>query len=124
MRSKIGKRPKGRRVPNGTRWNFDFPNSFRISVFAFLVLLLAQAVTLFSQPAPPPNRVLDLDGRRDYVQLPGFIFTNLSQATIEGWMKWRSFNFPARFFDFGERQREMYIGGTGGGPGHLNAGQL
>src|ERR1041385_1524541 len=44
-----------------------------------LVLLLSLPSTLNSQPSP--NRVLDLDGTEGHVRLPGFVFTNLSQAT-------------------------------------------
>src|SRR5439155_14938683 len=97
---------------------------FRILTFGFLLLAPCHPSALHAQPAPPPNRVLDLDGTGDYVRLPSFAFTNLSQATIEGWMKWRSFNYTARFFDFGERQREMYIGGPGGGPSTPSGGVL
>jgi signal transduction histidine kinase/CheY-like chemotaxis protein/ligand-binding sensor domain-containing protein len=75
-----------------------------------LLLFLAQASTLHAQPVPPPNRVLDLDGSGDHVRLPPAGFTNFHQATIEAWIKWRSFSSPARLFDFGERQREMYVG--------------
>jgi len=87
-------------------------------------MAISVAAGLTGAGAAAQNRVLDLDGTRDYVQLPGFVFTNLSQATIEGWMKWRSFNAAsARFFDFGERQREMYLGGpnTGGAMGSIGS---
>jgi len=67
---------------------------------------------------------LDLDGTGDYVQLPAFAFTNLSQATIEAWMKWRSFTDASRVFDFGERQREMYIGTGVSGGSTLNGAPL
>jgi signal transduction histidine kinase/CheY-like chemotaxis protein/ligand-binding sensor domain-containing protein len=86
--------------------------SFELGILSS-ALLLSQPATLHSQPAAPPNRVLDLDGYEDYVRLPAFVFTNLSQATIEAWMKWRSLNAAAaRVFDFGERQREMYVGSS------------
>jgi signal transduction histidine kinase/CheY-like chemotaxis protein/ligand-binding sensor domain-containing protein len=79
-------------------------------LLSLALLFLTQPSTLYAQPEPPPNRVLDLDGTGDHVRLPAFVFTNLSQATVESWMKWRSFSSPARVFDFGERQREMYVG--------------
>jgi signal transduction histidine kinase/DNA-binding response OmpR family regulator/ligand-binding sensor domain-containing protein len=47
------------------------------------------------------------------VRLPPAGFTNFHQATIEAWVKWRSFNLTARVFDFGARQREMYVGSAG-----------
>src|ERR1043166_1168288 len=61
-----------------------------------------------------PNRVLDFDGEGDYVRLPSFVFTNLSRATIEAWVEWRVLNAASRVFDFGDRQREMYLGLTAG----------
>src|SRR6185436_7170405 len=81
-----------------------------LSVFG-LVFLLDSSSILHSQPAPPPNRVLDLDGQGDYVRLPAAGFTNLAQATVEAWTRWRTFAAAARVFDFGERQREMYVSG-------------
>src|ERR1051325_1244409 len=85
-------------------------------VFVLLLFVVAPAWTLRSQPGMP-NRVLDLDGQGDYVRLPSGGFPNLSQVTIEGWTKWRSFNASARFFDFGEQQREMYVGSSGASGG-------
>lgn len=69
------------------------------------VILLGGLLSVHGQ-----NRVLDLDGEGDFMRLPPAGFTNFQHATVEAWMKWRSFNSPARVFDFGERQREMYIG--------------
>jgi hypothetical protein len=101
-----------RRGSRVTRFHsdFGFRNCFglRIAVFG-LLLLLSHLSTLHAQPAPPPNRVLDLDGRGDFVRLPPAGFTNFHQATIEAWVKWRSASSAARVFDFGARQREMYV---------------
>src|SRR5262245_62092732 len=79
-------------------------------LLSFGLWFLSLAFPLSAQPAPPPNRVLDLDGRGDYVRLPATGFSNWQQATIEAWMKWRRFSTPAPVFDFGEQQREMYVG--------------
>jgi hypothetical protein len=84
--------------------------SFELGFLSF-ALLLSVPSTVHSQPAPP-NRVLDLDGTGDWVELPPAGFTNLHQATIEVWVKWRAFNTLARVFDFGVPQREMYVGTT------------
>jgi len=78
-----------------------------------LLLLLSQPSTLHSQPAAPTNRVLHLDGTNSYVQLPPNIFDSLTQATVEGWVKWNSMRSNDRFFDFGERNREMYVRADG-----------
>src|SRR3989442_108062 len=66
-------------------------------------LFLSQLPVLHAQPAAP-NRVLDLDGKTGYVELPPNIFSDLTEATVEAWVKWRSFssNFGARFFSYGE----------------------
>jgi len=43
------------------------------------------------------NRVLQLDGEGDYVQLPSGALRNLDEATVELWVKWGCFRvlFPA-----------------------------
>ncbi len=83
---------------------------FGIAVFGFaLLLLLSRPSTFHAQAAPPPNRVLHLDGTNSYVQLPPNIFDALTQATVEGWVKWNSMRSNDRFFDFGDRDREIYV---------------
>ena len=47
------------------------------------------------------NHVLDLDGKGSYVELPSNVFNDLTEATVEGWVKWRSLPRYSRFFDFG-----------------------
>ena len=87
------------------------PFVIRYSSFVIaLLLLLSHPPTLHAQPAPPPNRVLDLDGRGDWARLPPAGFTNFHQATIEAWVKFRTFSGFERVFDFGARQRELYVG--------------
>ena len=52
--------------------------------------------------------------------LPANIFNDLTEATVEGWVKWRRFDDSMRFFDFGDTDRTMVIGNAGGGGGpHL-----
>src|SRR6058998_1311768 len=48
--------------------------------------------------------VLDLDGNTSYVELPPNIFNDVAEATVEGWVKWRSFPTDrwSRFFSYGE----------------------
>ena len=88
--------------------------SFGIRHSAFvisLLLLLSLPSTLNSQPAPQlsTNRVLDLDGTNSFLELPPNIFDTLTQATVEGWVKWGSLSRTDRFFDLGDRNREMYV---------------
>src|SRR5206468_12728841 len=65
------------------------------------VCLLA-ALSLAAQPSPSPaaNRVLELDGTNSFVELPADSFSNLTEVTVEGWVKWESFGSMSRFFDF------------------------
>ncbi len=75
-----------------------------------LVALFASPFNLLAQPAiPVPNRVLHLDGTNSFVQLPANIFDTLTQATVEGWVKWERSRINDRFFDFGDRNRETYV---------------
>ena len=75
----------------------------------FGAFLLSQPSPLHSQPAAPTNRVLHLDGTNSFVQLPPNIFDSLTQATVEGWVKFDRTRINDRFFDFGDRNRETYV---------------
>ena len=85
----------------------------RHSSFIIGLLFLSQASALFSQTVPRPstNFVLLLDGTNSSVELPPNIFDTLTQATVEGWMKWDRdrARITDRFFDFGDRNREIYV---------------
>src|SRR5262245_22435760 len=72
--------------------------------------LLLQLATLHAQPAAT-SRVLDLDGKTGYVELPPNILNNLDEATVEAWVKWRSFpgNPGSRFFSSGEEFHDTGI---------------
>src|SRR5262245_58164223 len=71
-----------------------------------LALLFALAGSAFAQ-----THVLDLDGKDSYVELPPNILNDLDEATVEAWVKWRSFssNFGARFFSYGEMYHDTGI---------------
>jgi signal transduction histidine kinase/ligand-binding sensor domain-containing protein/CheY-like chemotaxis protein len=68
---------------------------------------------LLGQDAAAPqtgsNHVLDLDGTNSFVELPPNLFTNLTDATVEGWVKWRRFRAFSPFFDFGEPGRGFNV---------------
>lgn len=49
-----------------------------------------------------PGPVLDLDGRTGYVELPPKVFEGLREATVEGWIRWRSFKSYTRFWEYGQ----------------------
>jgi signal transduction histidine kinase/ligand-binding sensor domain-containing protein len=80
---------------------------FRPSVFGVL-LLLAQPSTLNSQAASP-NRVLQLDGSKAHLELPTNLVANLTQATVECWVRWEDRLSDARVFDFGQGTRQFYM---------------
>jgi signal transduction histidine kinase len=71
---------------------------------------------ILAQPAAT-NRVLELDGTNSYVELPPNIFNDLTEATVEGWVKWRSFGAWMRFFDFGVNNQCMDVGNDQSSPG-------
>jgi len=63
-------------------------------------------------PAPAPdsiNHVLKLDGEGGYVALPANAFNTLTEATVEGWVKWERFSNDTRFFDFGTESHAMTV---------------
>ena len=89
-------------------WTFVLRVLFLLSSFAWP--LHAQSTT---------NRVLELDGKGSYVELPSDIFNDLTEATVEGWVKWDQFgqwSRFSRFFDFGKQGQEMNLGNSDGDP--------
>jgi signal transduction histidine kinase/ligand-binding sensor domain-containing protein/DNA-binding response OmpR family regulator/protocatechuate 3,4-dioxygenase beta subunit len=81
--------------------------------------LLAWVVTAHAQSASTAvvNHVLELDGHGSYVELPSNMFTNLTEGTVEAWVKWgTNGTWGNRFFSFGEFQNDMGAGTFGNGP--------
>lgn len=64
-------------------------------------------------PAVRSSKVLELDGNGSYVELPRDAFTNLTEVTVEGWVKWESFKPMSRFFDFTFSSYEMDVQNRG-----------
>ena len=56
-----------------------------------------------------PNRILRLDGDGDYVQLPGGIFDDLEQATIEAWVKWDDFSWYEPWISYGLKAKKQLL---------------
>jgi len=65
------------------------------------ILILSLSLLLLVPPIYARNRVLELDGDGDYVELPGGLFTDLEEATIEGWARWDYLGYFPQFFGFG-----------------------
>ncbi|MBI2946886.1 MAG: hypothetical protein HYY23_04515, partial [Verrucomicrobia bacterium] len=55
------------------------------------------------------NQVLDLDGQDSYVELPNNSFSDLEEATVEGWVKFQEFRRESRFCDFGTMGTGIYV---------------
>jgi hypothetical protein len=49
------------------------------------------------------NRTLKLDGEDSCVELPPNIFNDLTEITVEAWVKWDKFQHYSRFFEFGSK---------------------
>ena len=56
------------------------------------------------------NRVLELDGTNSYVAMPAHIFNDLTDATVEGWVKYDRCDRNARVFSFGRENQFMTVG--------------
>ena len=78
--------------------------------FCILAALLANVKSLEAQATTPVNRVLELEGTNSYVELPSNIFNDLTEATVEGWVKWKTPGRWTRFFDFGKQAQTMWLG--------------
>ena len=68
---------------------------------ALVALALSMQVSLAQDTGGFTNRALKLDGTNSYLELPPNIFTNLTEATVEAWVRWAEFPAFARVFEFG-----------------------
>ncbi|MBI2925265.1 MAG: response regulator [Verrucomicrobia bacterium] len=73
----------------------------------------SQVPTADAQP-PATNRVLELDGKGAYVELPARVFDGLEECTVEGWVKWQSFRYWSRFFEVGRGSWQGFNVGQSG----------
>lgn len=77
----------------------------KVWLTAFLWLLFTVNAT-FGQ-----NRVLELNGAGDFVELPSGVLSNVTTATIEAWVNWRSFDGQnKRVFNYGSAWRDKPLG--------------
>ncbi len=72
-------------------------------------LLYIALFFLLAAPLYASNYVLELDGDGDYVQLPDHAFDELTEATVEGWVRWESLGSWTYFFAFGNQRQLMGI---------------
>jgi signal transduction histidine kinase/CheY-like chemotaxis protein/ligand-binding sensor domain-containing protein len=87
---------------------------------------VVEAQLPLSLPTSPESfvqeSVLDLDGTDSFVELPPEIFNNLTNATVEAWVKWRRLDGIRRFFNYGGYTRDFSIGAGQYGVGALTFG--
>ncbi|MBL9172182.1 MAG: hypothetical protein JNL10_01485 [Verrucomicrobiales bacterium] len=69
--------------------------------------------------AAPENKVLELQGRDGFVELPSNLFRNLQQATLELWvrvdMKDVGDGSDRAFLDFGREEEDLFLGRSNAG---------
>jgi signal transduction histidine kinase len=70
----------------------------------------------FAGNAPAQNRVLELNGAGDFVELPSGVLSNLTTATVEFWVNWRTFGGEfKRAFNYGTPNRDLCLSERDGG---------
>ncbi len=99
--------PDFKRPNSVTRW-------FCVAAVWLFIVLFAQPATLTAQIAAN-NHVLDLDGHSSSVELPPHIFDQLTESTVEVWVKWLDLHQVTDVFDFGRDQREFLVVSRGYG---------
>lgn len=57
----------------------------------------------------PFNRAARLDSTGSYIQLPSDLCDQLESMTVEGWVKWESFNDKSHFFEFGDTNMGLAV---------------
>ena len=75
---------------------------------SLIALVLSESSTLHPQPSAT-NRVLELDGKGSYVELPPNIFNDLTEATVEGWVMWDRIGMWSRFYGYGDEYHSLSI---------------
>ena len=84
------------------------PQKISRALLLALVLVLA-ALNVSAQTTAVTNRALKLDGQGSYVELPPDIFHDLTQATVEAWVKWKEFAWYSRVFEFGAGYQSVSV---------------
>src|SRR4051812_11311222 len=84
----------------------------RIKLTTVAMMLLAVCRVL----AQEQNRVLELNGSGDYVELPAGVLGNYNTITIEAWVNWRAFGGPLkRVINYGTPNRDISLAERNGG---------
>ncbi len=73
------------------------------------IIIVLALLHIGQSPLAAANRVLALDGTGDYVELPTGIFADLTEATVEAWVRWEKLSNYGQVFGFGSQSRSMGI---------------
>jgi signal transduction histidine kinase len=80
-----------------------------------IILLSPARYSELRAQAAVTNRVLELDGTNGWVELPPNIFNDLTNATVEAWVRFGDSTNARRFFSYGGVYRDTGIGTWGRG---------
>ena len=87
-----------------------------LAALCLAAALFAHVSPLSAQPAAT-NHVLELDGAGGYVELPPNIFNDLTEATVEAWVRWDAFGgVYKRVFNYGDALQDFSITSLETGP--------
>ena len=92
----------------------SLPNSVRLHIAptSAFISCLCSAILIFNVRAgnvSAQNKVLKLDGNASYVELPPNIFKDLTQATVEAWVRFERLRNYSRIFEFGAGWQSMSL---------------
>lgn len=89
--------------------SFCYHNRLPQPAQLFSTLLSTLALACMAASVQAENMALKLDGNGSYVELPTDGYENMTQATVEAWVKWDAFRGHSRVIEFGERWRSLAI---------------
>jgi len=87
----------------------NLPGHFLRRRLAVVALLSLCGMILSSESVHAGNQALRLDGQGSYIELPPNVFTNLSQATVEVWVKWSQLRSYSRVFEYGQPGQSLSL---------------
>ena len=84
---------------NFLRNTYDRTSGKALSATVAIVAVLVVASPCDAQPIE--MNVACFDGKSGFIELPRGMFDNLTEATVEAWVRWERFNKWSRVWDFG-----------------------
>ena len=89
--------------------NPGFRNDVKKTALTFLQRACLLVLLCAAGSAGAQNQSLKLDGKGSYVELPPNIFKDLTQCTVEVWVKWDAFENYSRVCEFGASWQSMCL---------------